>query len=68
MKTCFLAVGLALVAGAMGFGQTAPAPSAAAERALLDQYCVTRHNDKLKTANFSLHPDPARADDHASQE
>ncbi|HEY7390650.1 MAG TPA: DUF1592 domain-containing protein [Bryobacteraceae bacterium] len=28
--------------------------SPAAERALLDQYCVTCHNDKLKTANFSL--------------
>jgi len=26
----------------------------AAERALLDQYCVTCHNDKAKTANFSL--------------
>jgi hypothetical protein len=35
-----------------------PAPKAevspAAERALLDQYCVVCHNDKLKTANFSL--------------
>ena len=30
-----------------------PAP-ATAKRALLDQYCVTCHNDKLKTANFSL--------------
>ena len=26
----------------------------AAERALLDQYCVTCHNDKTKIANFSL--------------
>ncbi len=25
-----------------------------AERALLDQYCVTCHNDKTKIANFSL--------------
>ncbi len=35
-----------------------PAPKAevspAAERALLDQYCVVCHSDKLKTANFSL--------------
>ena len=35
-----------------------PAPKAevspAAERALLDQYCVVCHNDKLKTANLSL--------------
>jgi hypothetical protein len=28
--------------------------SAATERALLDQYCVTCHSDKLRTANFSL--------------
>src|SRR5690349_23330612 len=40
--------------------QTAPAvrpaagPTPAAERALLDQYCVTCHSDKIKTANFSL--------------
>ena len=32
----------------------APAQTAAAERTLLNQYCVTCHNDKLKTANFSL--------------
>src|SRR5579863_6542336 len=35
-----------------------PAPKAevspAAERALLNQYCVVCHNDKLKTANLSL--------------
>src|SRR6185312_6729868 len=30
-----------------------PAP-AATQRALLDQYCVTCHNDKTKIANFSL--------------
>jgi hypothetical protein len=30
------------------------AASAAAERALLDQYCVTCHNDKTKRANLSL--------------
>ena len=28
--------------------------SEAAQRALLDQYCVTCHNDKVKTANLSL--------------
>jgi mono/diheme cytochrome c family protein len=39
--------------------------SAAAERALLDQYCVTCHNDKLKTANFSLQNlDLATVGDH----
>jgi hypothetical protein len=30
------------------------ASTATAQRALLDQYCVTCHNDKLKTANLSL--------------
>jgi hypothetical protein len=32
----------------------APATSAAAERALLDQYCVTCHNQRLKTAGLML--------------
>src|SRR4051794_1153657 len=30
------------------------AASIAAQRALLDQYCVTCHSDKVKRANFSL--------------
>ena len=29
-------------------------PSASTERAVLDQYCVTCHNDKTKIANLSL--------------
>src|SRR5262245_47706036 len=34
---------------------TATAPAVAApDRALVDQYCVTCHNDKLKTGGFSL--------------
>jgi Protein of unknown function (DUF1592)/Protein of unknown function (DUF1588)/Protein of unknown function (DUF1587)/Protein of unknown function (DUF1585)/Protein of unknown function (DUF1595)/Planctomycete cytochrome C len=33
-------------------GSAAPTP--AAERAVLDRYCVTCHNDKTRTANFSL--------------
>ncbi|MCU1336753.1 MAG: hypothetical protein JWO19_2334 [Bryobacterales bacterium] len=33
---------------------TALATSAASERALLDQYCVTCHNQRLKTAGLSL--------------
>ena len=32
----------------------APAGSSASPRALLDQYCVTCHNDRVKTANLSL--------------
>jgi mono/diheme cytochrome c family protein len=42
-----------------------PSATAATERALLDQYCVTCHNDKLKTANLSLEKlDLATAGDH----
>jgi hypothetical protein len=48
-----LIVTVALFSGQQPAPATAPA-SAAGERALLDQYCVTCHNDKLKTANFSL--------------
>jgi hypothetical protein len=33
---------------------TSPRPSAITERALLDQYCVTCHNNRAKTANLSL--------------
>jgi cytochrome c5 len=42
-----------------------PATSAATERALIDQYCVTCHSDKLKRANLSLEKlDMATAGDH----
>ncbi|HEV8395787.1 MAG TPA: DUF1592 domain-containing protein [Vicinamibacterales bacterium] len=44
-----LAVVCAVPAGA----QPAPA-SVGAQRALLDKYCVSCHNDRLKTANLSL--------------
>jgi cytochrome c551/c552 len=38
---------------------------AAAQRAILDQYCVTCHNDRTKTANLSLeHLDLASVGDH----
>ncbi|MGB6947415.1 MAG: DUF1592 domain-containing protein [Bryobacteraceae bacterium] len=43
----------------------ASAQTAASERALLNQYCVVCHNDKLKTANFSLQNlDLSTAGDH----
>src|SRR5215471_13852910 len=39
--------------------------SASAQRAILDQYCVTCHSDRLKTANLSLEKlDLATAGDH----
>src|SRR6266853_3958941 len=48
--------------------QRAPATTenrGAKERALLDQYCVVCHNDRLKTANLSLEKlDLATAADH----
>src|SRR5687767_4960921 len=34
--------------------QRTPTATAAAQRALLEQYCVTCHNDRVKTANLSL--------------
>src|SRR6266850_5879746 len=44
----------------------APAPDAAAQRALVDQYCVTCHNARLKTANLLLDQlDLAHLADHA---
>jgi hypothetical protein len=42
------------IACAIGCGPLKAAPTPAAERALLDQYCVTCHNDKTKIDNFSL--------------
>jgi hypothetical protein len=68
-----LLIGLAMALCAMVVhSQTrppAPGPAApvtaSAQRALLDQYCVTCHNDKLKTANLSLEKlDLATAGDH----
>ncbi|HEY2842523.1 MAG TPA: DUF1592 domain-containing protein, partial [Bryobacteraceae bacterium] len=59
----------ALLAGWIAYGtaagQSAAPANAAAERALLDQYCVTCHSDRLKTANFSLQNlDLAAVGDH----
>jgi hypothetical protein len=55
-------------AAAQNAAKTTPVPasgSAASERALLDRYCVTCHNDKLKTANLSLQNlDLTTAGDH----
>ena len=45
--------------------QAQPDSGAAAQRAILDQYCVTCHNDKVKRANFSLEKlDLTTAGDH----
>src|SRR5262249_24987349 len=52
-------------AAAQSTASAIPATSAATERALVDQYCVTCHSDKLKRANLSLEKlDMATAGDH----
>ncbi|HEX4134428.1 MAG TPA: DUF1592 domain-containing protein [Bryobacteraceae bacterium] len=45
--------GISVFTGLLCCGSAA-AQSPAAQRALLDQYCVVCHNDKTKIANFSL--------------
>jgi hypothetical protein len=47
-----IGVGVLLLAGLVPASQAEVSP--AAQRALLNQYCVVCHSDKLKTANFSL--------------
>src|SRR5580693_4349480 len=71
LLVCCVAVGSVV----FGYGQAAgpqrqsqgpSVASAAAERALLDQYCVTCHNDKAKRANLTLEKlDLTTAGDHA---
>jgi hypothetical protein len=59
--------GLVAVAilGASQVALPASASDATRHRATLDQYCVTCHNDRLKTSNLSLeHLDLATAGDH----
>ena len=59
MKTKLLLAGLMATAALSGFQQGAaratPQPAASQPaKALFDQYCVGCHNDKTRTANFSL--------------
>ena len=60
--------GLLILTSAVCWGQQSAVPgsaSAAPKRALLDQYCVTCHNDRIRTANFSLQNlDLTTAGDH----
>lgn len=39
---------------AVGVAPVSSASSSEKQRALLDRYCVTCHNDRVKTANLSL--------------
>src|SRR5262245_5683100 len=66
-----IGLAMALCAGIVHSQTRPPAPvpasqlNGSAQRALLDQYCVTCHNDRLKTANLSLEKlDLATAGDH----
>ena len=57
--TRLLVGGLAAAAAMFAFQQSAPRtgasqPAPQAQRSVLDRYCVTCHNDRVKTANFSL--------------
>jgi mono/diheme cytochrome c family protein len=68
---CALGLLVAVSAGSL-HGQSGASPGRAGTvspdraRALLDQYCVTCHNDRAKTANLSLQGlDLARTADHA---
>jgi uncharacterized protein DUF1592/uncharacterized protein DUF1588/uncharacterized protein DUF1585/uncharacterized protein DUF1587/uncharacterized protein DUF1595/cytochrome c len=58
-----LVAGIAILSGTLAHGQSAaPQPN---PRAILDQYCVTCHNDRTKTANLSLEKiDLATVGDH----
>ncbi len=74
--TCGIALALASLivvsAGRLAGQQPAPASSAgrssaiASQRALLDKYCVTCHNDRINTANLSLqNTDLSKVGEHA---
>jgi hypothetical protein len=59
LLVCCIAIGSVVfgygqAAGPQSQSQRPSVASAAAERALLDQYCVTCHNDKAKRANLTL--------------
>jgi len=65
MKTRLLLVGLLAAVALPGFQQPAPRTTPAAAKTVFDQYCVGCHNDKTRTANFSLEKaDLTTAGDH----
>ena len=64
LRIACTAAGAAAVV-AVTAGQVPVPPTAATNRAVLDQYCVPCHNDRVHTANLSLEkPDLASAGDH----
>src|SRR6266700_8097322 len=69
MKAVPTCSGVVFLIAAMAYGQSAtPAPSLASQRAILDQYCVNCHNQKLKTAGLTLDTlDLTHVSEHAEQ-
>src|SRR5690349_17665655 len=67
MRRALVAAALCVVAPAASGGQGTSGPAQApAPRAVLDKYCVTCHNQRLKTAGLSLDAiDPAQPGDRA---
>jgi len=63
----FLAASISSLSGQSAPSSARPsAPGVAEPRALLDKYCVTCHNDRVKTANLSLQGlDLAKVAEHA---
>ncbi len=60
MKSLLIFGGILLIGAGLLLGQNAGG-SAQSPRAVLDQYCVTCHNEKTKTAGLMLDKmDPAR--------
>ena len=62
VKTYFMGPALFAISAACVFGQTSPNPA----RELVNKYCVSCHNEKLKTAGLAL--DRANADNPYSSE
>jgi hypothetical protein len=61
-----VAIGAHGPVSAQGGAAQAPPAQATAQRALLDKYCVSCHNDRVKTANLSLqNADLAAVPSHA---
>ena len=57
LKSLFFIAGgiLAVLSAAFSYQQTAPnQPGASDQRAMLDKYCVTCHNSRLKTGGLAL--------------
>ncbi|HEY6341748.1 MAG TPA: DUF1592 domain-containing protein [Bryobacteraceae bacterium] len=65
MRSVLWIIGTAMLAAVVGTGQSNAGMSAAAQRALIDQYCVACHNQRAKIGGLALDTvDLARPADH----